>query len=52
MLVLNRKLNEQIVIGKDIVVTVTRLTDNRVSLAIEAPKAVAIVRGELRKEAA
>ena len=47
MLVLTRKLNEQILIGDDIKVTLTRVTGNTVRLGIEAPKDVRIVRGEL-----
>jgi carbon storage regulator len=49
MLVLSRKKGEQIVIGDDIVVTVQRLSGNRVSIGIEAPDRCRIVRGELRE---
>lgn len=48
MLVLSRKESEQIVIGKDTVVTVMRISGNRVRLAIEAPQFVRIWRAELR----
>jgi len=51
MLVLSRKKGEQIVIGDDIVVTVQRLSGNRVSIGIEAPDRCRIVRGELREAA-
>lgn len=47
MLVLSRKQGEQIQIGDGISITINRLSGNRVSLAIEAPKDVKIVRGEL-----
>lgn len=47
MLVLSRKAGEEIRIGSDVVVTVQRLNGNRVSLGVEAPRAVKIVRGEL-----
>jgi len=47
MLVLSRKEGEQLLIGDDIVVTVNRLSGNRVAIGIEAPKDVRIVRGEL-----
>lgn len=48
MLVLSRKAGEQILIGTDIVVTVNRIDGNRVSLGIQAPSDVRIVRQELR----
>ena len=47
MLVLSRKVGEQIVIGEGIVVVVKRITGQRVTLGIEAPGNVHIVRGEL-----
>jgi carbon storage regulator len=49
MLVLSRKVGEQIRIGNDIVVTVNRIDGNRVSIGIEAPTDVRIVRQELRQ---
>jgi carbon storage regulator CsrA len=51
MLVLSRKEGEQLLIGDDIVLTITRITGNRVAIGIDAPRNVRIVRGELdRKE--
>jgi len=47
MLVLSRKVGEKLVIGGNITVVVSRIAGNRVTLAIEAPKEVRIVRGEL-----
>lgn len=47
MLVLSRKLGERLVIGDDIVLIVNKIAGNRVTLAIEAPNQVRIVRGEL-----
>jgi len=47
MLVLSRKEGEQLRIGDDIVLTVSRLSGNRVSIGIEAPRDIRIVRGEL-----
>lgn len=47
MLVLSRKQGEQIRIGDNIVITVQRLSGNRVSLGIEAPADCKIMRGEL-----
>ena len=47
MLVLSRKLNEQIRIDEQITVTVLRVKGNTVRLGIEAPKEVRVRRGEL-----
>jgi carbon storage regulator len=47
MLVLTRKLMEQLYIGDDICVTVVRLEGGQVRLGIDAPRDVAVVRGEL-----
>lgn len=47
MLVLSRKITEKIMIGDDITVEVRRVAGNRCTLAIEAPKHVKILRGEL-----
>ena len=47
MLVLSRKAGESIRIGDDLVVTVTRVRGNRVQISIDAPREVAIRRGEL-----
>jgi carbon storage regulator CsrA len=52
MLVLTRKLNEQIVIGSDITLTVVRVHGNTVRLGIEAPRHVRVLRGELPKNEA
>ena len=52
MLVLGRKKDEFIVIGGNIRIVVNRCGVNQISLAIDAPEEVSIVRGELldRKE--
>lgn len=47
MLVLSRKAGEKLVIGDDIVLTINRISGNRVAIGIEAPRDVRIVRGEL-----
>lgn len=47
MLVLSRKCGEKVVIGDQIVVTVTQVRHGKVKIGIEAPKNVSIVRGEL-----
>jgi len=49
MLVLSRKVGEQIIIGDNITVVVNRVSGNRISLGIEAPANVRIVRGELKE---
>ena len=50
MLVLSRKIGEKLVIGDNITVVVSRVAGNRVTLGIEAPNDVRIVRGELKNE--
>ena len=56
MLVLSRRKNERIRIGKDIVIVVNRIRGTVVSIGIEAPRETRVVRGELvepdREEAA
>lgn len=47
MLVLTRKLQEQLRIGDNVTVTVLRVKGNTVRLGIEAPRDVSILRGEL-----
>ncbi len=49
MLVLSRKQGEQLMIGDDIVLTINRISGNRVAIGIEAPRDVRIVRGELER---
>jgi len=48
MLVLSRKETEKIIIGDDIVVTVSRICGNRVQLAISAPQDLRILRSEVK----
>jgi carbon storage regulator len=47
MLVLSRKPGERLVIGDDIVLVINKIAGNRVTIAIEAPRDVRVVRGEL-----
>ena len=47
MLVLSRKEGEQLVIGDNITLVISRISGNRVTIGIEAPKDVKIVRSEL-----
>jgi carbon storage regulator len=51
MLVLSRKLGERIIVGDDLVITINRIANNRVSLGIEAPAETRILRGELELDA-
>jgi len=48
MLVLSRKIGERLVIGDNITVVVSRVAGNRVTLGIEAPSDIRIIRGELK----
>jgi carbon storage regulator len=48
MLVLSRKVGERLVIGDNITVVVSRVAGNRVTIGIEAPDDVRVIRGELR----
>ncbi len=50
MLVLSRKEGEQLLIGDNVVLTITRISGNRVAIGIEAPRDVRIVRGELDRK--
>ena len=50
MLVVKRKQGESIKIGDDIEITIVKLEDNTVKIAIEAPKDIKILRSELYKE--
>ena len=47
MLILTRRLNEVLVIGDDITVTVLEIKGNQVRLGIEAPSDVAVHRQEI-----
>ena len=47
MLVLTRKVGERIHVGDNIVLEIRRIAGNRVTVALEAPRDVRILRGEL-----
>lgn len=47
MLVLTRKREQKIRIGDDVVITVLKVQGDQVSIGIEAPKSLPIVREEL-----
>ena len=49
MLVLSRKRNERILIGKDIEIVVAKIRGDRVLIGITAPPNTEIVREELKK---
>ncbi len=50
MLVLTRKLNEGIVIGEHIKITVLEIKDQSVKLGIEAPREISVHRDEIFAE--
>ena len=50
MLVLTRKQNESIVIGKDIEVKILAIEDGKIKIGIEAPKEIEIFRKEIYVE--
>jgi carbon storage regulator len=52
MLVLTRKVGEQIFVGDKIKVSVLRVQGKRVQIAIEAPASVSIDRSEVRERLA
>ncbi|MDP3179136.1 MAG: carbon storage regulator CsrA [Spirochaetaceae bacterium] len=47
MLILSRRLNEKIVIGDDIVISVVEVRGDQVKLGIEAPRNVKVFREEV-----
>ena len=51
MLVLSRKVNEEIIIDDKIRITVVRIAGNRIRLGISAPENVVIHRGEIAFDA-
>ncbi len=52
MLVLSRKVGDQLIIDGNITVEVVRIQGNRISLGIVAPSKVKILRGELTQQQA
>ena len=50
MLVLSRKEKETLIIGDNITVTVNRVAGRRVTLGIQAPDDIKIVRGEIAEQ--
>mgnify|MGYP003379060682 CR=1 FL=1 len=52
MLVLSRRVGEQIVIGEDVVLTVVEVRNDTVRLGIEAPRSITVNRAEVRRAVA
>lgn len=50
MLVITRKEGESILIGDDIEITVSKISDGSIKIAIDAPRDMTILRKELYKE--
>ncbi len=50
MLVLSRKQNERIRVGDSVVVTIVRVSGDKVRIGIEAPPHVRVLRDELEQE--
>lgn len=51
MLILTRKMGQEICIGEDVVVKVINLNVHGIEIGISAPKDLEIVRKEIRKDA-
>jgi carbon storage regulator len=47
MLVLSRKLSQEIVIGSDVSITIVKIDRNQVRIGIDAPGGVSVLREEL-----
>ena len=50
MLVLGRKVGEEVHLGKDIVLKIISISQGVVKVGIDAPKELLILRGELKKK--
>ncbi|MGE0760523.1 MAG: carbon storage regulator [Pirellulaceae bacterium] len=48
MLVLSRKVGQELVIGDNIRIVINRVSGNRVAIGIDAPENVSVLRSELR----
>ena len=52
MLVLSRRLNESIVVGNDVVITVLEIRGDQIRLGIDAPRSISVHRQEIYAELA
>ena len=52
MLVISRKIDESVIIDKNIIIKIVDIDKNQVRIGIEAPKNITILREELVKEIA
>ena len=52
MLVLSRKEGEKLLVGENITIVISKISGNRVTIGIEAPRDVKVVRGELERQVA
>ncbi len=50
MLILSRKVDEEIILGNDIVIKISQITKGSVKIGIQAPKETLILRGELKEQ--
>ena len=50
MLILSRKVDEEIILGNDIVIKISQIAKGSVKIGIEAPKETLILRGELKEQ--
>lgn len=50
MLILTRRPGESVLVGQDIIITVTQISGQQVRIGIEAPKEVKVLRAELKCE--
>ncbi len=50
MLILSRKESEQVCLGNDIVLTIVRVSNDKVRVGVTAPSDVKVLRGELQSQ--
>jgi carbon storage regulator len=50
MLVISRKKGESLLIGEDVEITIVKIENGSVKIAINAPREISILRSELYKE--
>ncbi|TWT31513.1 hypothetical protein Enr8_34350 [Blastopirellula retiformator] len=50
MLILSRKIGETIHVGDNVTIVINRISGNRVTVGIDAPNQVRILRGEVMEE--